>query len=56
MQKHGYIGEYEIVDDHRSKKVVVELIGRINKCGVIIFFITSLIILGYLTKLRHRRS
>ncbi|KAJ1481251.1 ribosomal protein S8 [Baffinella frigidus] len=35
MQKHGYIGEFEIVDDHRGGKVVIELIGRINKCGVI---------------------
>ena len=35
MQKHGYIGEFEIVDDHRSGKVVIDLIGRINKCGVI---------------------
>ena len=35
MQKHGYIGEFEIVDDHRSGKIVVELTGRINKCGVI---------------------
>jgi small subunit ribosomal protein S15Ae len=35
MQKHGYIGDFEIVDDHRSGKVVVELTGRINKCGVI---------------------
>jgi len=35
MMKHGYIGEIEIVDDRRSGKVVVELIGRINKCGVI---------------------
>ncbi len=35
MQKHGYIGEFEIVDDHRSGKIVVELVGRINKCGVI---------------------
>ncbi len=35
MQKKGYIGEFEIVDDHRSGKVVVELLGRINKCGVI---------------------
>jgi len=35
MQKHGYIGEFEIVDDHRSGKIVVELNGRINKCGVI---------------------
>ena len=35
MMKHGYIGEFEVVDDHRSGKIVVELIGRINKCGVI---------------------
>lgn len=31
----GYIGEFEIVDDHRSQKIVVELNGRLNKCGVI---------------------
>ena len=31
----GYIGEFEIVDDHRASKIVVELNGRINKCGVI---------------------
>lgn len=46
MQRKGYIGEFEIVDDHRSNKIVVELlgdtlssinhtIGRLNKCGVI---------------------
>jgi small subunit ribosomal protein S15Ae len=35
MMRHGYIGELEIVDDHRSGKIVVELIGRLNKCGVI---------------------
>lgn len=34
-KKKGYIGEFEIVDDHRGGKIVVELIGRINKCGVI---------------------
>ncbi|KAJ3579961.1 hypothetical protein NPX13_g605 [Xylaria arbuscula] len=28
MQKHGYIGEFEIVDDHRSGKIVVQLNGR----------------------------
>ena len=33
--KHGYIGEFEIIDDHRAGKIVVELNGRINKCGVI---------------------
>lgn len=31
----GYIGEFEVVDDHRSGKIVVNLLGRINKCGVI---------------------
>lgn len=31
----GYIEEFEIVDDHRAGKVVVNLTGRINKCGVI---------------------
>merc|ERR1711924_147538 len=35
MQKFGYIGEFEIIDDHRSQKIVVELNGRLNKCGVI---------------------
>lgn len=35
MQKHGYIGEFELIDDHRSNKIVVELLGRVNKCGVI---------------------
>merc|ERR1712178_324788 len=35
MQKHGYIGEFEIIDDHRGGKIVIELLGRINKCGVI---------------------
>lgn len=31
----GYINEFEYIDDHRSGKIVVELNGRINKCGVI---------------------
>lgn len=35
MQQHGYIGEFEIIDDHRSNKIVIELTGRLNKCGVI---------------------
>merc|ERR1712004_108396 len=35
MQKNGYIGDIEIVDDHRAGKIVVDLIGRLNKCGVI---------------------
>ncbi len=31
----GYIGEFEEIDDHRSGKIVIQLNGRINKCGVI---------------------
>jgi hypothetical protein len=31
----GYIGEFEIVDDHRSNKIVIQLNGRLNKTGVI---------------------
>ena len=33
----GYIGEFEIVDDHRAGKIVVKLTGRLNKvCTVYI--------------------
>ena len=35
MQKHGYIDEFEVIDDHRAGKIVVQLNGRLNKCGVI---------------------
>jgi len=35
MQSKGYIGDFEIVDDKRGGKIVIELIGRVNKCGVI---------------------
>lgn len=35
MMKHGYIGEFEVVDDHRAGKIVIELNGHINKCGCI---------------------
>jgi small subunit ribosomal protein S15Ae len=35
MMKHGYIEDFEIIDDHRAGKIVINLTGRINKCGVI---------------------
>jgi len=35
MQANGYIGDFTMVDDHRSGKIVVNLIGRLNKAGVI---------------------
>jgi ribosomal protein S8 len=35
MQKEGYVGEFEYIDDGRWGKVTVQLLGRINKCGPI---------------------
>ncbi|MCW4008095.1 MAG: 30S ribosomal protein S8 [Candidatus Bathyarchaeota archaeon] len=35
MQLNGYIGEFEFIDDGRSGKFKVQLLGRINKCGAI---------------------
>jgi small subunit ribosomal protein S8 len=35
MQKNGYIGEFEFIDDGRSGKYRIQLLGRVNKCGVI---------------------
>lgn len=35
MMKHGYIGEFEIIDDHRAGKTAVNLTGRLSKCGMI---------------------
>lgn len=32
--QHGYIGKFEIID-HRAWKIVVNLMGRLNKCGII---------------------
>ncbi|XP_059272233.1 small ribosomal subunit protein uS8-like [Mustela nigripes] len=35
MTRPGCIGEFEIIDDHRAGKISVNLIGRLNECGVI---------------------
>ncbi|MEM2122044.1 MAG: 30S ribosomal protein S8 [Candidatus Bathyarchaeia archaeon] len=35
MQKNGYIGEFEFIDDGRAGKFRVQLLGRINRCGAI---------------------
>jgi small subunit ribosomal protein S8 len=35
MQLNGYIGEFEFIDDRRSGKFKVQLMGRVNKCGAI---------------------
>ncbi len=35
MQKKGYIDEFELIDDRRSGKIVINLNGRLNKAGAI---------------------
>ncbi len=35
MQKEGYIGEFEFIDDGKAGKFLVELEGNVNNCGVI---------------------
>ena len=35
VMKYIYIGEFEITDDHRVGKIVVNLTWRLNKCEVI---------------------
>ena len=35
IQMNGYIGEFEFIDDGRSGKFRVQLLGRINKCGAV---------------------
>ncbi|XP_045713716.1 40S ribosomal protein S15a-like [Phyllostomus hastatus] len=33
--KHNYIGEFELIDDNRVGKIVGNLTGKLNRCGVI---------------------
>ena len=35
LQRHGYVGAIEYVEDGRGGKVIVQLLGRINKAGPI---------------------
>jgi len=35
LQREGYIGEFEYIDDGRWGKFRVKLLGRINKTGVV---------------------
>ncbi|UCD07796.1 MAG: 30S ribosomal protein S8 [Candidatus Aenigmatarchaeota archaeon] len=34
MQRHKYIGNYELIEDGKGGKFKVHLLGRINDCGV----------------------
>ncbi len=35
MQEKGYVGAFEFIDDGRAGQFKVQLLGRINRCGVI---------------------
>ncbi len=35
MQRKGYIGDFEYIEDGRGGKFKVKLIGKINRCGSI---------------------
>ena len=35
MQKNKYIGEFEFIDDGIGGKFKIQLLGRINRCGVV---------------------
>ena len=35
MQKYRYIGEFELIDDNRLGKFRIQLLAKINKCGII---------------------
>ena len=35
LQREGYIGEFEYIDDGRWGKIRIQLLGRVNRIGVI---------------------
>ncbi len=35
MQQDGFIGEFEFIDDRKAGKFRIQLLGKINECGVI---------------------
>ncbi len=35
MNKQGYIGAYEVIEDNKGGMFKVNLLGAVNKCGVI---------------------
>ena len=35
LKGNGYVGSYEIMEDGRQGKILVNLLGTINKCGII---------------------
>lgn len=35
LQKNGFVGEFEFIDDGKSGVFSVKLVGKINDCGVV---------------------
>jgi len=35
MQRYGYMGEFEYIDDGRWGKIKIQLLGRVNRAGAI---------------------
>ena len=35
MNKQGYVGDFEFVDDNRGGIIKLHLLGKVNKCGAI---------------------
>ncbi|MCX6767479.1 MAG: 30S ribosomal protein S8 [Candidatus Micrarchaeota archaeon] len=35
LQREGYVGEFEFVDDGKSGEFIVKLVGKVNNCGVV---------------------
>jgi len=35
MQQDGFIGEFEFIDDGKAGKFRIQLLGKINDCGVV---------------------
>ena len=35
LQKHNFIGDFELVDDKRGGKFKIELLGKVNSCNSI---------------------
>ena len=35
MIKYDYIDEFEVIDDYRNGKIIINLNGRLDKCGFI---------------------
>lgn len=35
LQKHGYIGDFEYIDDKKGGKFKIQLLGKVNRCNSI---------------------